>query len=151
MMLVVTPWGGVAADRLPKRLVIQTSVALLAVTSAGVGLAVAFDVIEYWMLLVAGALQAVGFALFNPARMAFLAEIVPEGSVPGAVSLLLVNAEVNRVIGPAVAGLLIGTFSFGTATVFLASAALAAVGVLLSVALPPGRRSGAPPERSPLG
>jgi MFS family permease len=50
-----------------------------------------------------------------------------------------------------VAGLLIGTFSFGTATVFLASAALAAVGVLLSVALPPGRRSGNPSQRSPLG
>jgi predicted MFS family arabinose efflux permease len=83
--------------------------------------------------------------------MAFLAEIVPEGSVPGAVSLLLINAEVNRVIGPAVAGLLIGAFSFGTATVVLASAALAAAGVLLSVALPPGRRSGHPPERSPLG
>jgi MFS family permease len=150
-MLVATPWGGVAADRLPKRLVLQVSVSVLAASSAWIGLAVAFDVIEYWMLLGAGVLQAVGFALFNPARMAFLAEIVPSGSVSGAVSLLLVNAEVNRVVGPAVAGVVIGAVSFGTEAVFLASAGLATVGVLLTGALPPGRRRGEPPDRSPLG
>jgi MFS family permease len=150
-MLLVTPWGGVAADRLPKRLVLQIAVTLLAVSSAWIGLSVAFDIIQYWMLLVAGAVQAVGFALFNPARMAFLAEILPTGSVPTGVSLLLVNSEVNRVVGPAVAGLLIGAVSFGTAAVFLACAALATVGLLLSLALPPGRRSGASSDRSPLG
>ncbi|MGY1717658.1 MFS transporter [Blastococcus sp. SYSU DS0552] len=88
-LLLATPWGGVAADRLPKRLVLQLSVLLLAVSSAWIGLAVVFDVIAYWMLLGASVLQAVGFALFGPARMAFLAELVPRGSVPPAVSLLL--------------------------------------------------------------
>jgi len=150
-MLLATPWGGVAADRLPKRLVLQLAVAVLAGSSAWIGLAVAFDVVEYWMLLGAGVLQAVGFALFNPARMAFLAELVPSGSVPGAVSLLLVNAEVNRVVGPAVAGVLIGSLSFGTEAVFLASAVLSTVGLLLTGALPPGRRRGERPDRSPLG
>src|SRR5688572_15307871 len=114
-MLLATPWGGVAADRLPKRLVLQCAVSLIGIAGAGVGLAVALDVAEYWMLLVAGALQAVGFALFNPARMAFLAELVPQRSVPSAISLLLVNAEINRVVGPAVAGLVIGSLAFGTA------------------------------------
>src|SRR5947209_6201109 len=64
-MLVATPWGGVAADRLPKRLVLQVAVAVLAGSSAWIGLAVAFHVVQYWMLLGAGVLQAVGFALFN--------------------------------------------------------------------------------------
>jgi MFS family permease len=150
-LLVATPWGGVAADRLPKRLVLQASVAVLALSSAWIGLAVVFDVIQYWMLLGAGVLQAVGFALFNPARMAFLAELVPRGSVPQAVSLLLVNAEVNRVVGPALAGVVIGAVSWGTEAVFLASAGLAAIGVLLTGALPPGRRRGEPSDRSPLG
>ncbi|WP_448628098.1 MFS transporter [Geodermatophilus sp. URMC 64] len=150
-MLIATPWGGVAADRLPKRFVLQVSVAVLAASSAWIGLAVAFGVIQYWMLLGAGVLQAIGFALFNPARMAFLAEIVPEASVSGAVSLLLVNAEVNRVVGPAVAGVVIGAVSFGTEAVFLAAAILSTVGVLLTGALPPGRRRGEPPDRSPMG
>jgi MFS family permease len=150
-LLITTPWGGVAADRLPKRLVLQLSVVLLAVSSAWIGLAVVFDVVEYWMLLGAGVLQAVGFALFNPARMAFLAELVPRGSVPQAVSLLLVNAEVNRVVGPALAGVVIGAVAWGTEAIFLAGAGLALVGVLLTGALPPGRRRGEPSDRSPLG
>ncbi|MGY1624806.1 MFS transporter [Geodermatophilus sp. SYSU D00965] len=150
-LLVATPWGGVAADRLPKRLVLQISVLLLATSSAWIGLAVLFDVIAYWMLLGAGVLQAVGFALFNPARMAFLAELVPRGSVPQAVSLLLVNTEVSRVVGPALAGVVIGAVAWGTEAIFLASALLATLGVLLTGALPPGRRRGEPPDRSPLG
>ncbi|MGY1691528.1 MFS transporter [Geodermatophilus sp. SYSU D01105] len=150
-LLVATPWGGVAADRLPKRLVLQASVLLLATSSAWIGLAVVFDVIAYWMLLGAGVLQAVGFALFNPARMAFLAELVPRGSLPQAVSLLLVNTEVSRVVGPALAGVVIGAVTWGTAAIFLASAVLATIGVLLTAALPPGRRRGEAPDRSPLG
>ncbi|RFU21511.1 MFS transporter [Geodermatophilus marinus] len=150
-LLIATPWGGVAADRLPKRLVLQLSVLVLAGSSAWIGVAVLLDVVQYWMLLVAGVLQAIGFALFNPARMAFLGELVPRGSVPQAVSLLLVNTEASRVVGPALAGVVIGAAAWGTAAVFLASAGLAAVGLLLTGALPPGRRRGEPSNRSPLG
>ncbi len=149
-LLLATPWGGVAADRLPKRLVLQLSVLLLAVSSAWIGLAVVFDVVAYWMLLGASVLQAVGFALFGPARMAFIAELVPRGSMPQAVSLLLVNAEVNRVVGPALAGVVIGAVTWGIEAIFLFSAVLAVVGVLLTAALPPGR-PGEPSGRSPLG
>lgn len=148
-LLLATPWGGVAADRLPKRLVLQLSVLLLAVSSLWIGLAVVFDVIAYWMLLGASVLQAVGFALFGPARMAFLTELVPRGSVPQAVSLLLVNAEVSRVVGPALAGVVIGAVTWGIEAIFLFSAVLAIVGVLLTAALPPGRR-GVASGRSPL-
>lgn len=148
-LLLATPWGGVAADRLPKRLVLQLSVLLLAVSSAWIGLAVVFDVVAYWMLLGASVLQAVGFALFGPARMAFLAELVPRGSVSQAVSLLLVNAEVSRVVGPALAGVVIGAVAWGVEGIFLFSAVLALVGVLLTAALPPGRR-GQASGRSPL-
>ena len=151
VMLVATPWGGVAADRLPKRLVLQTAVSLLAISSAWIGIAVAADFVQYWMLLGASVLQALGFALFNPARMAFLAEVLPQEAIPRGVSLLLVNAEVNRVVGPALAGVVIASVSFGTAAVFLSSAVLATVGLLLTGALPPGRRRGADSERSPLG
>jgi MFS family permease len=149
--LVATPWGGVVADRLPKRLVLQVSNGMLAVSGAWIGLAVAFGVVEYWMLLGAGVLQALAFALFGPVRMAFLAELLPGESLPNAVGLLLVNAEVTRVVGPAVAGVLIGSVSFGLEAVFLVGALLMALGMLLTGALPPGRRAGEASARSPLG
>jgi MFS family permease len=150
-MLLSTPWGGVAADRLPKRLVIQAALLLLLISSASIGVAVLADVIEYWMLIAASVLQAIGFALFTPARTALLAELLPQEAMPRAVSLLLVNAEVNRVIGPALAGLAISAMTFGTEIVFLAGALLFAVGMVLALALPAGRRRGDPPARSPLG
>jgi MFS family permease len=99
----------------------------------------------------ASVLQAVGFALFNPARMAFLSELLPQEAVPRGVSLLLVNAEVNRVVGPALAGVLIGSLSAGLAVIFLSSAVLATVGLVLTGALPTGRRRGEQSDRSPLG
>src|SRR5215207_10451424 len=137
-MLIATPWGGVAADRLPKRLVLQIAILLLGGSSAWIGIAVLTDHIQYWMLIGAGVLQAIGFSFFNPARMAFLAELLPQEAIPRGVSLLLVNAEVNRVVGPAAAGLVIASVSFGTAAVFLSSAALATIGVLMTTALPRG-------------
>ncbi len=65
-MLIATPWGGVAADRFSKRRVLLVSVSLLVVSSLLIGLAVVADVIEYWMLLVASAIQATAFALVPP-------------------------------------------------------------------------------------
>src|SRR3712207_9144618 len=90
-------------------------------------------------ILAASVLQALGFALFNPARMAFLAELVPRTAVPTAVSLLLVNAEVNRVIGPAIAGLVIGSVTFGPPPGLLAPPVLSPVRPLLPAGPPPGR------------
>jgi MFS family permease len=149
-MLAATPWGGVVADRLPKRLVLQVSIGLLAASSAWIGLAAAFGVIQYWMLLGASILQAVAFAVFGPARMAFLGEVVPRGSLSSSVSMLLVNNELNRVVGPAVSGVVVGAVTFGIELIFLSSAALNALGVLTTFRMPPGRPSGDSPGRSPL-
>ncbi|WP_157936726.1 MFS transporter [Geodermatophilus chilensis] len=138
-MLVATPWGGVAADRLPKRLVMQVAILLLALSSAWIGVAEATGTLRYWMLLAAGIVQAVAFALFSPARMALLAEIVPRDAVPGAVSLLLVNSEITRIAGPALAGLALATVTFGAEAVFFTGAVLFSVGIFVNHALPPGR------------
>ncbi|WP_167760878.1 MFS transporter [Geodermatophilus sp. DF01_2] len=150
-MLVATPWGGVAADRLPKRLVMQVATLLLVLSSAWIGIATATGVVAYWMLIVAGIVQAVGFALFSPARMALLAELVPRNAVSGAVSLILVNSEVSRVVGPALAGVVIGSLTFGTEAVFLISAVLLGLGMVINIALPPGHRQSASSDRSPWG
>ena len=149
-LVVATPWGGVVADRLPKRAVLHVSSALFAATSAWIGIAVAVDVVAYWMLLVAGAAQAVAFALYNPARMAFLAELVPRDHMPGAVSLMLLNVEASRVAGPALAGVVIATAASGVQVVFLACAVLFVGGLVLGFALPPGRGRRDASARSPL-
>jgi MFS family permease len=150
-MILATPFGGVVGDRLPKRLVLQCAIGLLALTSLWIGLAIAFDVIAYWMLIVVGALQAIAFAAYNPARTAFITELVPSGQVPDAVTLMLVNAEASRVAGPALAGVAIAGASYGVELVFLVCAALYVGGFLVAIGLPAGRPRGSGSELSPLG
>ena len=94
--LLLSPWGGVAADRLPKRMVLVISEILLTVSALWIGVAVAFDAVEYWMLLATSAIQAAAFALFGPARMAFTAELVEAEDLTNAVSLGQMSAEGMR-------------------------------------------------------
>lgn len=150
-MIVAVPWGGVAADRLPKRRVLLMGITLLMLSSAGTGIAVALDVIEYWMLLAASVVQAVAFALYNPARMAFITQVLPSTHVPGAVALMLVNSEVSRVASPALAGVVIASLSFGTEALFLACTVLSLLGLIAGLGLPAGERIGTGRPRSPLG
>ena len=149
-MLFATPWGGVAADRLSKRAVLTVAVILLAVSSGAIGVAVAFDVIEYWMLLAGSALQAVAFALYGPARMAFITELVDSRAVDNAIVLGQMSAEAMRVAGPALAGAMIGAVSWGTEGVLIGAAGLMMVGVVTLAGLPPGRPAAGRPTRTPL-
>ena len=137
-MLVATPWGGVAADRFSKRRVLLVSVSLLVVSSLLIGLAVVADVIEYWMLLVASAIQATAFALFLPARIAFIADVVEPEAIGPAVMLNQTTQEAMRVIAPALAGALIGLSWFGVGGVFLLSAATSALACGVLLRLPAG-------------
>lgn len=148
-MLLATPWGGVAADRLSKRLVLLGAVAGLTLSSLLVGLAVVTDVIAYWMLLVAAAVQAVAFAMYLPARIAFITELIEPELVRHAVTLSQTAQEGVRVFGPALAGVLIGVEGVGTGGVFLVAAVTSFLAGVVLFRLPPGapRRKS---ERSPL-
>ena len=149
-MLIATPFGGVAADRLPKRTVLVVAQLLLVFSSGWIGLAVQFEFVQYWMLIAAGALQAIAFALYGPGRMAFIAELVPEDTMPNAIVLGQMSAEGMRVIGPTTAGILIGAATWGLAAVFITSTILCTVAVLLTMTLPPGHPPRDRPSRSPL-
>jgi predicted MFS family arabinose efflux permease len=137
-MLVATPWGGVAADRFPKRTVLLVAVAMLVASSALIGIAVETDVIAYWMLLVASAVQAVAFAMYLPARIAFIAEVVEPEMIQPAVTLSQTVQEAMRVVAPALAGVLIGLTWFGVGGVFLMAAATSTLAGVVLVGLPRG-------------
>jgi len=108
-MLIGGAWGGLIADRFDKRrllLVTQTAmalpaVALLVLTSTGA--------IELWMLLALICARGAVNAVDNPARQAFLVELVGPERLVNAVSLgsALINGA--RTLGPALAGVVIAT------------------------------------------
>ena len=135
-MLIATPLGGVAADRYPKRLVLLLAVLTLMASSLLVGIAVITDVIEYWMLLVAGGVQAAAFAFYLPARISLLSEVVPSPLLQNAVVVTQMAQEAMRVFAPALAGVLIGVTWFGVGGVFIASGIASALAARFIVALP---------------
>lgn len=135
-MLVATPLGGVAADRYPKRLVLLLAVLTLMASSLLIGVAVITDVIEYWMLLVAGGVQAAAFAFYLPARISLISEVVPSSLLQNAVVLTQMSQEAMRVFAPALAGVLIGVTWFGVGGVFIASGIASALAAIFIVALP---------------
>lgn len=135
-MLLATPWGGVAADRLPKRVVLLGAVVALMASSLAIGLAVVFDAIAYWMLLAASGIQAAAFAFYLPARIALISEVVEPALIRNAVVLSQMAQEAMRVVAPALAGVLIGASWFGVGGVFLLAGAASAVALLFVAALP---------------
>ncbi len=147
-MLVATPLGGVAADRLPKRRVMLVSQTALLVGAAGMGLAVLTDVVELWMLLVASLIQGTAFGFYGPARMAFTSEIVGREQLGNAITLSMVSMNGTRVFAPSLAGALAGLAFFGIGGAYLVSAALSAL-ALASLLRCPERAvpSGLPPAR----
>ena len=149
-MLLATPWGGVAADRMSKRHLMLFSQFLLTASAAWVAVAVAFDFIEYWMLIATAALQAVGFAFMGPARMAFTGELVGREALPNAVVLGQMSLNSTRIIGPALAGILIGTAYVGTAGVYFLSVGLTGFAMFLTLSLPAGSPDPNRQQRSPF-
>ena len=112
-VLVLGPWGGLIADRSDKRrllLIVQT----IAMAQSFVLAALAFSghppvLAIYGVALIGG----VTIAFDNPARRSFVVEMVPEEDMNNAVSLNSALMTSARVVGPALAGLLIATVGFG--------------------------------------
>ena len=111
--MLLAPIGGVIADRFDKRRLItatQTAAGLLALL---LGVLTVTDTIELWMLYVIAALFGSVTALDNPSRQTFVMEMVGPEDLSNAVTLNSVVVNGARVIGPAIAGVLIATVGIG--------------------------------------
>ena len=149
-MLLLTPWGGVVADRLPKRKVLIACQLTLASSSAALAATVLLDITEYWMLIAAAVLQGVGFSFLGPARMAFTGELVGKERLANAIVLQQMSMNGTRVFGPSIAGALIGVRAFGVGGVYAVTACLLLVAVSVTFRLPAGNPATGRPVRSPF-
>lgn len=119
--LLLLPLTGLATDHCNRRkllLVTQASMGLLAL---GLGLLTLSGHIVLWHVYVFATLLGCASAFDGPARQTFVAELVGETDLPNAVGLNSASFNTARMIGPAVAGVLISLV--GTAWVFLINSA----------------------------
>jgi MFS family permease len=112
-ILLLSPYAGLLVDRYPKRRVLLATQIGLGLVSAALGAAVLAGDIRLWQVVVLAVLFGILSAVDNPARQAFVQEVVGRDLVRNAVTLNTTSVNVARVIGPTVAAVLVSTVGIG--------------------------------------
>lgn len=120
-MLVMSPLGGVLADRYPKRTIILIVQAILCLTAVSLGILSTLGLLLWWHLMIASFVQGTCFALNMPARQSWIPSLVSDGELPNAIALNNAGLNAARIIGPALGGVLIALPGFGAKGVFYLS------------------------------
>ena len=107
--MVLALVGGVLADRLPKKYLIQIAQFVSSGVALGVALLLVFDLLRYEHLLLSAFLQGAAMSLMMPARMAMLPGLVGIARIQNAQALGMGVMNLMRMAGPALGGLMLGT------------------------------------------
>ncbi|MGH2351756.1 MAG: MFS transporter [Chloroflexota bacterium] len=112
-MLVVSPFGGVLADRLDRRfLIISTQVAQLVLTG-GLAILVFTRLVNIWHVLGISLLMGVAMSTHVPARQALIPVLVGKARLANALALYSMSLNTSRIIGPSMAGVVMGWAGVG--------------------------------------
>jgi MFS family permease len=143
--LLVAPFGGALADKFPKRRLLIVTNTMLGVIGLALGLLVLTGTAQIWHVYVLAFLLGVASALDSPARQAFVSEMVTTEDLTNAVALNSASFNGARLIGPALAGVLIAVV--GTGWVFVINGLSFVSPILALIALRPTRREPIPARR----
>ncbi len=114
-MLVLSAYGGLLADRFDKRRILVLTQSWLALCAAVLGILAITGVATTMHVYVLALLFGVGTAFDNPARQSFVSEVAGADHLPNAIGLNSATFHAARIVGPAVAGLVIARFGSGWA------------------------------------
>ncbi|RSS50541.1 MFS transporter [Streptomyces sp. WAC01280] len=114
-MLLFGLYGGVIADRYPKRNLLLVSQAALGLCGLALAVLTLSGSVQVWHVYLIAFLLGMVTVVDNPARQAYVAEMVGPAQLRNAVSLNSANFQSARLIGPAVAGVLIAGVGSGWA------------------------------------
>ncbi len=118
LLLPVTGW---VADRFDRRHVLAVTQAAMLLLGVGLGVLTLLQVVELWMVFGFALGLGVAAAFDAPTRQAFVGELVDDAHLANAVALNAASFNAARLIGPAVAGMLVA--AVGSGWVFLINAA----------------------------
>ncbi|MBL1079390.1 MFS transporter [Nocardia sp. 2] len=130
-MLLFGLYGGVLVDRLPKRPLLLFTQSAMGTTGLVLGVLTLTGHVQVWHVYATAFALGLVTVVDNPARQAFVAEMVGPDQLANAVSLNSANFQSARLVGPAVAGLLIGAVGSGYAFLFNGLSFLAPIAALL--------------------
>ena len=111
--LLLGPFSGLIADRVPKQRLLQLTNLGMAVPAAVLGVLAVTGSAQIWHVYVLAFVLGVAAAFDAPARQSFVSEIVDTDDLTNAVGLNSASFNAARLVGPGVAGVLIAAFGGG--------------------------------------
>ena len=143
-MLFLAPFGGVIADRVERKRLIQGGQVIVAMFALVIGAAIFTDRIEWYHLLIVSILQGTVWTFMMPARQAIIPQIVGPERIGNAMALNAAGMSAMTLLAPAVAG---GLYALaGPANVYFIISGLSLLSVALTTLVPKPTRS-APDSR----
>ena len=142
--LVLLPFTGFAADHFDRRKILLATQSAQGVLALALGILAVTGVVQLWHVYVFAFLLGCVTAFDAPARQTFVAELVSDALLSNAVALNSTSFNAARMIGPAVAGLLIASVGSGWVFVINAASFLAVVAALALLRVHELHREGRP-------
>ena len=105
--LLISPWGGVITDRIPRRTLLTITQSALMIFAFVLAALAFFNQVQVWHIIVLAALQGTVNAFDAPARLTFVFDMVGREDVTNAIALNSTMFNGARIIGPAIGGVLL--------------------------------------------
>lgn len=131
--LLLLAWTGSAADRCNRRKLLLVTQVTMGLLAAGLGLLTISGLVRAWHVYVFAFLLGCAAAFDAPARQTFVSEMVGERDLSNAVALNSANFNASRLIGPAIAGLVIAEVGSGWAFLINACSYIGVIASLLAM------------------
>ena len=131
--LFLLPFSGYVADRFDRRRVLAITQALQGALALGLGILTLTGQAELWHVYVFALMLGCVTAFDAPVRQTFAAELVSDTHLSNAVALNSTSYQVARMVGPALAGLLIAAVGTGWVFVLNSASFAAVIGALLAM------------------
>ena len=126
-LLVITPFAGAIIDRFDKRRALRVTQSIEMAQSFGLAAVAFMPDPSIRPLYVLAAIGGLALAFDNPLRRSFISEMAPPSLLPNAVALSSMVMNLARIIGPALAGILVTTVGYGWAFALDGASYLAAI------------------------
>jgi MFS family permease len=130
-MLLLSPYGGLIADRFNKQKILKITQAWLALCAAALGVLAVTGVATTAHVYAIAFAFGLGTAFDNPARQSVVSEVAGRDNLANAIGLNSATFHAARIVGPAVAGVVIAAVGSGWAILANAVSYLAFIGALL--------------------
>jgi len=132
-ILLLGSYGGLIADRFPKRKILYITQSIAGILALILGVLVAANLVQLWTVYALALCLGINTAFDMPARQTIVVELVGETQLKNAVTLYSTLVNLSRIIGPAIAGIVIATFGLALCFFFNGLSYAAVVIMLLRI------------------